>query len=226
MSSFSHHLLSQGIEDETYSEALSHLKTNELDEAEAIVRAQLKDQPASGKFNELLGRIIFAKKNYDEAINHYQATLEQSPERVSIYYHMGDAYFRQMNWADAFANFRAHAESDPPAIQSRLKMIYCLAAVENYAAAIKLISTLDPIDNFSPAYYYGRAALAHCKNETEDFENALRQVRTIYGTDTFNSYMPDLIFLMKATRKEEPSPVEDTKSEEEISSQETLPSDS
>jgi len=194
------------IDDPDYSTALSHLQTGEWDQSLRTIEASLESTPDPAKFLELKGRVLTAQEKYEDAIATLRSALEKNPQRFTVHSHLGEAYFRQGDWTNAFANFRIHAESDPPAVESRLKMIYCLCAVENYAAAHKLGSTLDPVDTYSPVYYFGRAAIAHFNNHMDDYENALRQVRTIYGNDTFNTYMPDLLFLMKTVKSQDHPP--------------------
>ncbi len=194
--------ISQAIDDPDYAKALSHLQTNELDQAMELVDTELKKAPESVPYLEIKGRILHRQGKYEEARERFDKALSLNPERYTIYFHLGETYFQQANWSEAFTNYRIHAESDPPAVNSRLKMIYCLSAVKNFPAALKLCSTLDPVDTYSPAYYFGRAALAHFQKKEEEYNQSLRQVQTIYGIDTFNIYMPDMLTLIKSTKGE------------------------
>jgi tetratricopeptide (TPR) repeat protein len=193
-------LTASAIDDPAYAKALSFLQTNEADQALALIEAELKTTSASDRYLELKGRVFHSQGKYQEAREQYEEALKANPKRFTAYFHIGETYFRQGNWSDAFTHYRIHAESDPPAVDSRLKMIYCLSAVENFAAALKLCSTLDPVDTYSPAYYFGRACLDHFRGNIEEYNTALRQVRTIYGTESYNHYMPDLLHLIKSTR--------------------------
>ncbi|MEM6601599.1 MAG: hypothetical protein AAF649_09465, partial [Verrucomicrobiota bacterium] len=63
-------------------------------------------------------------------------------------------------------------------------------------------------NDLKPDYYFARAAMAYATENPEEYVSVLRQARTIYSTQVFNRYEPDLlrvVQLIKNQRQESES---------------------
>jgi tetratricopeptide (TPR) repeat protein len=191
-----------------YTEAFGLFKAGPPAEALRILDSHLATQPADARALLLKARILIDRTQYAEAGHILELARQADPQVREFHALMGEIAFRQQQWAEAFAHYRQHTDSPPASKDSILKMIYCLVAVENYAASLKLVATLDPADPVDPHYYFARAALAFRQGKNQDYENALRQARTIYGMELFQQFEPDLLFTLKhaLTRPSENTP--------------------
>ncbi|MEM6884701.1 MAG: tetratricopeptide repeat protein [Verrucomicrobiota bacterium] len=177
---------------DSYSEALSHLKTRQLDQALLAINRSLEESETAAAY-ELKGRILSESGQSEAAMDSFQKVTELEPKRASVYYHIGQVYFKDELWSDAFGAYRHALELDPERKASILKMIYCLVIMENYPMAHQWLTTLDPTNDLTPDYYFARAAMAYATGTPEEYVNILRQARTIYSTQVFNRYEPELL---------------------------------
>jgi len=189
---------------DSYSEALTHLKTRQLDSALLSINASIESTESANAL-ELKGRILSEMNQHVEAMKSFQQAAELEPERGSVYYYIGEVYFKDQLWGDAFSAYRHALELDPKRKASILKMIYCLVIMENYPMAHQWLTTLDPTNDFNPDYYFARAIMAYATGTPEEYIDVLRQARTIYSTQVFNRYEPALlrvVQILKNRKKE------------------------
>ncbi|NJK90676.1 MAG: tetratricopeptide repeat protein [Blastochloris sp.] len=185
-----------------YQEAFVAHKSGRQEQALQLVDALLLKGP-NPKALELKGRILHSLNNYKEAENFYFSALEQDPAMTSPHYHLGEAAFKRKAWSEAIQYYRVHINKVKESPDSRLKTVYSYLAAGNLPEAGRWITTLDPVDDFNPAYYFARAAMAFSNGKTQEYNETLQQARTIYGNEVFNSYEPDLLFLLKNLPKSE-----------------------
>lgn len=185
-----------------YQEALVALKSGKPDQALQLVDALLVRNPLPRAI-ELKGRILHAQGKYVEAENFYFSALEKDPAMVSPHFYLGEASFRRKAWSESIQYFRNHLSKAKDSKDSILKMIYAYIATGNFAEAARWTTALDPVDEFYPCYYFGRAAMAFSEGKLKEYSEILQQARTIYGNDVYNAYEPDLLFLLKALSKRE-----------------------
>lgn len=183
-----------------YQEALVALKSGKLEQALQEVDAYIVKSSAPKGF-ELKGRILHAQGKYSEAETFYFSALEKDSELVSPHFYLGEASFKRKAWSEAIQYYRVHISKNKTAKESILKTIYCYLISGNFPEAARWLTALDPVDENSPAYYFARAATAFSENKMPEYTELLRQVRTLYGNDVFNTYEPDLLFALKALPK-------------------------
>jgi tetratricopeptide (TPR) repeat protein len=185
-----------------YQEALVAFKSGKTDQALQLVDAFLVKTPLPRGF-ELKGRILHAQGKYEEAERFYFTALEKDPELVSPHFYLGEAAFKLKAWSESIQYFRYHLSKAKDSKDSILKMIYAYIATGNFPEAARWTTALDPVDEFRPCYYFARAAMAFSSGKQKDYAETLQQARTIYGNDIFNTYEPDLLFLLKSLPKSE-----------------------
>ncbi|MEM6822414.1 MAG: tetratricopeptide repeat protein [Verrucomicrobiota bacterium] len=190
-----HCLLSFSIADTKtlYSNALSFYKSGQLEEALETVDKLLEESEAYAPGRELKGRIYTAQDKLDLALEQFDKAIALDSKRASIHFYVGEVFFIQERWSEAYGAYRYAIEVDSEYRKPILKLIYCLIIMENYPRAHKWVTALNPTDELKPDYYFARAAMALATGTLDNYINALRQARTIYGTDTFNRYEPDLL---------------------------------
>lgn len=199
-------LISHPVGADTYSEALTFLKTDQLNKALISIETSLQESKSAAAY-ELKGRILSELDKPEEALESMNQALQLEPERSSTYYHIGQIYFKDQQWADAYGAYRYAIELDPDYKNPILKMIYCLVVMENYPVAHQWLTTLDPTNDLKPDYYFARAATAYATGTAEEYISVLRQARTIYSTQVFNLYEPDLLRVIQTLKKRKNSSI-------------------
>lgn len=196
---FSHLLASSPADD--YQETLVAFKSGKLEQALQLADAYLIKNP-DPKGLELKGRILHAQGKYNEAETFYFSALEKNPDMISPHFHLGEAAFKRRAWSESIQYFRYHLSKSQDSKNSILKLIYSYLVTGNYPEAARWLTALDPVDETNPAYYFARAATAYSNQKNQEYKDVLQQARTIYGNDVFNSYEPDLLFLLKNLSKQ------------------------
>lgn len=191
----SFHLLAANPADD-YQETLVAFKSGKLEKALQLADAYLvKNTDPKGL--ELKGRILHAQAKYNEAETFYFSALEKNPEMISPHFYLGEAAFKRRAWSESIQYFRFHLSKSKESKDSILKLIYSYLVTGNYPEAARWLTALDPVDETNPAYYFARAATAYSNQKSQEYNDVLQQARTIYGNEIFNSYEPDLLFLLK-----------------------------
>lgn len=194
----------QAQEEDAYQEAFVAYKSGKSIQALELVDAMLVKDP-SPRALELKGRILHETGKYKEAEDFYFAALGKDPGMISPHFYLGEAAFRRKSWSESIQYFRVHIskveDSPKNAKNSILKLIYCYIATGNLPEAARWITTLDPTDDFNPAYYFARAAMAFATGKTSEYNEALQQARTVYSNEVYNQFEPDLLFTLKNMSK-------------------------
>ncbi|MEM6601790.1 MAG: tetratricopeptide repeat protein, partial [Verrucomicrobiota bacterium] len=183
-------LLVSNLRAGSYSEALTYLKTRQLDKALAAIDASIQSSESAAAY-ELKGRILHAMGRTEAAMDSFEYVTRLEPRRGSVHFYKGEVFFKAKRWSEAFHTYRHALEIEPERKDSILKMIYCLVIMENYPMAHQWLTTLDPANDLKPDYYFARAAMAYATENPEEYVSVLRQARTIYSTQVFNRYEPD-----------------------------------
>jgi tetratricopeptide (TPR) repeat protein len=189
-----------------YSEAITYYQTGKLDLALQSIDSALVEQDNAAA-HELKGRIYAKMSKPALALQQFERVIELDPKRGSVHYFIGEVFFEQERWSEAFGAYRYALELDSEYRAAILKMIYCQIIMENYPIAHRWLTTLDPTNDLKPDYYFARAAMAFATDTPDQYVSALRQARTIYSTQVFNRYEPDLLRVVKqvSNRKKQPA---------------------
>ncbi|MDD5260585.1 MAG: tetratricopeptide repeat protein [Methylacidiphilales bacterium] len=185
------------VPEDSYQEAFAVFKAGQLNEALQRVDALLAKTPAEARTLELKGRILLGLGKYQQAQDFFFNAIDKNPEQYSAHFYLGESAFRLEHWGEAVQYYKIYLNKVPTGKLAVLKMIYCHLASRNLTDAAKWITTLDPVDELHPYYYFARAALAYSTGKTSEYQEALQQARTIYGNDVYTELEPDLLFVLK-----------------------------
>lgn len=76
-----------------------------LDEAEAMVKTALKQEPYNGAYLDSLGWVYYKQGKYVEAEASLRKALERDPHDPTIHSHLGDVYAKQGRTEQASAEW-------------------------------------------------------------------------------------------------------------------------
>jgi len=83
------------------------------------------------------GRIQFARRNYDAAIDAFKKTLAENSKHAEAYYYLGLAYTRKGRWSQAVPAFRQAIESRDKGVypEAELGLAGCAYFARDFATA-------------------------------------------------------------------------------------------
>ena len=135
------------IQDDVVAKSLSainKLELNQLDEAEALIKSSLEEQPEHEYIQFLAGRIYYSLKKYEEAKIFFIKSIEQNPDKETknllalTYYELGE-YEKALNI------FNSLLKDNPKNISLLLNKAKSLEGMEDYDDALKTLDTLTDI---------------------------------------------------------------------------------
>lgn len=101
---------------EAYNKGVKALQEKKPDEAEALARDALKQQPNEAKFHGLLGNIAMFRKQPDAALPHYNKAIELNPRYFEFRVHRGLLLMNRNDLNKARADLETANELLPTAI--------------------------------------------------------------------------------------------------------------
>lgn len=127
--------------------------------AEAFRNAVAID-PASARFNYLLGLSLYSQGRAEEAVQPLRQSIQSNPQSVDAYLTLGAAFDKMGNRADAEAQWRQAIAIDPQSTLAFDNLSRDLLADANYGAVISLLKpmaasgrlTIPLLVNLSVAY--------------------------------------------------------------------------
>ena len=140
-----------------YSLIMLYTEAKKYDDAEALIRKQLRKNPTDTDMMEKLGDLYKTQGKNEEALNLYTAALAHAPEDISLREKLGGLYAEKGQLEQAIEEWTRIIEEDPgtanrhrQAAEIYLKHRMYDKAIESYNQAIKL----DPRN----AYLYAQLA--------------------------------------------------------------------
>lgn len=83
------------------------------EEAQATALESVSEYPEAPAYRVVLGRIAFAARRFDEALEHYQAALATAPDEPKYAFGAGSVCLGMRRWDQAAEYFRKAIEIDP-----------------------------------------------------------------------------------------------------------------
>ena len=130
-----------------YSLIMLYTEAKKYDDAEALIRKQLRKNPKDTDMMEKLGDLYKTQGKNEEALNLYTAALAHAPEDVSLREKLGGLYAEKGQLEQAIEEWTRIIEEDPgtanrhrQAAEIYLKHRMYDKAIESYNQAIKLDS--------------------------------------------------------------------------------------
>lgn len=142
------------------------------DEAEAVARAALDDDPGDFLIRAHLGSLVMARGAVEEAVEHYQAAVEAGPEVAELYNELGNALALagEPVWAEAALRRASELKPEVAQIHNNLGNVLrqqgrLADAIDSYRAALDL----------APDYGEALGNLGIALQESGDIEGAIAQ---------------------------------------------------
>lgn len=115
--------------------ALSHHKVGDLVSAETGYLGILRSDPGSAVALYLLGTLKAQQKNYPEAIDYLQRSLDIKPDDVNVIVNLGNAYAESGNMSAAVDCFRDALRLDPGMSYAGILLGRILLSMRRYSDA-------------------------------------------------------------------------------------------
>jgi predicted negative regulator of RcsB-dependent stress response len=189
-------LVAHAADDTPLSTAMAAFKQGHYAEAKASVEDGLKQTPGEPHLLVLQGRIALAEKKTTEALALFKSALAQKDCPATVHIYRGDALLVSGEAAaaqEAYETFLAQDKS----LKVRLRVVYAQIQQNNFAAAQKTATQLDPLDAINPAYFFAQAALNEARGDSSGAKVSLERARTNYGNAIFADYYGDYLLLTK-----------------------------
>ncbi len=131
-----------------------------LDEAEAILPEVLKERPTSAEAEHFVGRVLLAKKETAQAVQHFERSIAFDALRAEYHLYLAWAYLDQGNFGAALTTINKALERDPNLADARwilgriqLRTGAVKDAVASFQQALKLKpGRIEALANMGDAY--------------------------------------------------------------------------
>jgi predicted Zn finger-like uncharacterized protein len=151
-----------------------------LEEAEAILPEVLKERPTSAEAEHFVGRLLLAKKETAQAVQHFERSIAFDALRAEYHLYLAWAYLDQANLGAALTSINKALERDPNLGDARwilgriqLRTGAVKDAVQNFQLALKLKpGRVEALANMGDAYDQLRDLSAAIRS----YQAAVRQV--------------------------------------------------
>jgi tetratricopeptide (TPR) repeat protein len=151
-----------------------------LEEAEAILPEVLKERPTSAEAEHFVGRLLFARKETAQAVQHFERSIAFDALHAEYHLYLAWAYLDQNNLGAALTSINKALERDPNLGDARwilgriqLRTGAVKDAVQNFQLALKLKpGRVEALANMGDAYDQLRDLSAAIRS----YQEAVRQV--------------------------------------------------
>jgi tetratricopeptide (TPR) repeat protein len=189
--------------DAIYDQAFVAFKAGNKEEALKILEP-VPAEEAPSEINLLRGKIYLDLNKYDDAESALKLAWKKDPEKADVSFYLGRCYFKKQQWLDSIGylqQFLKVNQKNEKAPDALLLLTYDRLAMKEYAYANRIISSLDPLDEKNPAYYYAKATVAFLQEKDVQFQELTRQAKTVYGAQIVAEYEKEMLSFL-ATIKE------------------------
>ena len=150
-----------------YYQGLCYIELGQLDKAEVAMQAGVKkDKANKARFEDGLGQVMLAKKNWQEADRLFRQALVDDPSNANYHIHLGDANFYQGIPSLAITEYEKALEQDTASSEVYYHWAEACLEMKDYNCAIeKLRVVLSKDSTFAKAWMraggiYFRAGLS------------------------------------------------------------------
>ena len=157
-------------------EIATHMRSGALDQAEAVVRARLEDQPRFAFGHLLLGMIYTRGKRYDEAIEACERALEINPRLAPAPLQIGRIRFEQDAHPEAREYVDQALDMDPNLAGGQVMLASLALEVDDVVAAE---SALREVLEIRPRHVAARLMLAELYVDDGRIRKARRLLKAV-----------------------------------------------
>jgi len=147
----------------------------------------------------LKSRILTELGQYDEGIKLLTPLL--TPGSSDVQLAIADLLMRKRDFNGASKYYNQLLTSKPGDPDLILMMVYTRVGASDLVTAAKIASTLKPLDQANPSYYFARAALAQSTDKSQEAEDDIETARTMYGITVTNHYLKTYLEVLSAPAK-------------------------
>jgi len=136
----------------------------------------------------LKAQILTALQKYDEGQKVLTPFLTPTGP-IEVQLALADLLLHKRDFNGAAKYYDLALKSKPGDPDLLLKMVYTRVGASDLVTAAKIASQLKPLDQSNPSYYFAKAALAQATDKTQEAEEDIETVRTMYGITVTNRYL-------------------------------------
>jgi tetratricopeptide (TPR) repeat protein len=128
--------------DAVFEMARGQFFMGENEQAEDAIRVAVQGSPLNPEFLELLGKILYARGRYADAIKEWNAALQVDPDRLSIYLNLGLGYEQIREYGKAVVSLDEALQQDENYVEAYFHMTRVQIKRQNYESALEAVENL------------------------------------------------------------------------------------
>jgi tetratricopeptide (TPR) repeat protein len=128
--------------DAAFEMARGQFFMGENEQAEDAIRVAVQGSPLNPEFLELLGKILYARGRYADAIKEWNAALQVDPDRLSIYLNLGLGYEQIREYGKAVVSLDEALQQDENYVEAYFHMTRVQIKRQNYESALEAVENL------------------------------------------------------------------------------------
>lgn len=193
-----------------YYNALVLVENGSLDEAIAVLKDCISEQPGDPLFHFELGKIYAHRNDYKGAQDAFNQSLEIAPGYFYALYGLGELSVSAMNYSEALEYFNEALRASPYSISSSFYVAFCHEKLEEIEKAIEHYEYTIELGDKDPATFNNVGTLYEKTNETEkalecyqktlslspDYAPAFFNIGAVHASN--KDYLKSIDFLEKA----------------------------
>jgi len=156
----------QSRSNDVYSEAASAFQKGQLDQAEQQLRGAIAVSPGGPDLLGLLGLVLDAKNEYEQADTFHQRALRLSPRSAALWNNFGNHYVAWGKSAQARSAFLHVLAIEPAHTNANLQLATIALSQKQAVQALHYLKNLKASDQSDPAVQLLRARCLHLAGQT------------------------------------------------------------
>lgn len=156
-----------------YDQGLRLIQEGKLEEAKVLLKKGIVKEPGEGKYHFALGNIARQQNKMDEALSHYEQTIQKSPELVEAYNNETAILMIQNKMDEALKAAEAGLGQDPAFKDLLFKKGQLLYVKKDYSQAISAFQSLLS----DPAYVEVYRFIGLSLLQQKQYEPAVQQLK-------------------------------------------------
>jgi len=157
----------QNAAPDAYAEAASAFRQRQFDLAEQTLRGAIAAEPDRPDLLGLLGLVLDAKKEYEEAEPFHQQALQLAPHSAGLWNNIGNHYLARGNSGQARKAFLEVLAIEPRHANANLQLVRIALADKHPKEALRYLENLKPSDRKDPAVQLLRARCLHSAGQPD-----------------------------------------------------------
>ncbi len=149
-----------------------------------------------------IGSKYFREGKYEEAINHYKKSVDDSPDFAMAHYNLGLSFLRNGNIDAALLSLKRTQELKPDLVLTYFALGECYIQKNMLDEAIDNFKTSISLDPKNPKIYFSIGVVYNKINKTDEAISAFEKARELDPDFSANRYQLGLVYLRKGNYDE------------------------